>query len=163
MDRNFDVLTFSFILVAVITLNSCFSEKREENPLDLPDYFPNLKEAVGKYYFVPEKKDFSHNDYEYLNLKQGDTLFLDIKDDSTYFFNKIYFNQADSYDNLNGKLSIENNRVTINPDTSKVKITFIYPRGFKKSNKTGIYYYYILSYPTDPTEFGYYIMYKKIN
>lgn len=164
MDRNYKFLKFLFTGVVITTLVSCFGDKKEEeNIIDLPDYNPKLEEAVGKYYFTPIKDEFyNRDDYKYLDLKKGDTLFLEIKKNKTYFFNKIYFNQAENYKNLIGNLSINNGKISINPDSNIIKIKYLYPRGFKKSDKTGLYYYYALSSPTDPTEYEYYIIYKKM-
>lgn len=71
MNRNniFISLIFTFI--------SCSEKDNDNNEyiLDLPNYKPTLAEAVGKYYFVPIEDDF-RNDYKYLNLTKGDTLFL---------------------------------------------------------------------------------------
>lgn len=164
MDRNnkFLKILFTGIIFSVL-LSSCFGDKNdEENIINLPDYNPKLEEIVGKYYFVPLKDEFyNRDDYKYLNLKKGDTLFLDIKKDSTYSFNKFYFNQAQHVDNLNGKLISDKKGVTLSPNLY-IKNATIYLLGFKKSQKTGIYYYYGINSPTDPTEFEYYILYKKM-
>lgn len=145
-------------------MSSCFSDKNEEeNIIDLPNYNPKLEEIVGKYYFVPIKDEFyNRDDYKYFNLKKGDTLFLEIKKDSTYSFNKFYFNQGEHIDNLSGKLVVEKKGLDLSPNLD-VKNATIYLLGFKKSQKTGLHYYYGINSPTDPTEFEYYITYKKMN
>lgn len=163
MDRDYKFLKFLFIGVAICTLMNCFGNKEkeeEENPLDLPDYNPTLNEAIGKYYFIPIKDDF-RDDYKYFNLNKGDTLFLEISKDSTYLFNKFYFNQGEHTDNLNGKLTINKDQIALFPNLDVNNAT-IYLLGFKKSKKTGLYYYYGINSPTDRTEFEYYIMYKKM-
>lgn len=164
MDRNNKFLNFLFTGIVITLLMSCFGDKKEEeNIISLPDYSPGLEEAVGKYYFVPIKDEFSNrDDYKYFNLKKGDTLFLEIKKDSTYSFNKFYFNQGKHVDNLTGKLVADKTGINLSPNLD-VKNAIIYLLGFKKSQKTGIYYYYGINSPTDPTEFEYYITYKKMN
>jgi hypothetical protein len=149
--------------VIITTLMSCFGDKKEEeNIISLPDYKPKLEEAIGKYYFIPIKDEFyNRDDYKYFNLKKGDTLFLEIKKDSTYSFNKFYFNQGESVTNLTGKLIIDKTGVSLSP-SSDVKNATIYLLGFKKSKKLGLHYYYGINSPTDPTEFEYYITYKKV-
>ncbi|WP_334124268.1 hypothetical protein [Empedobacter brevis] len=156
MNRNniFISLIFTFI--------SC-SEKYNDNNeyiLDLPNYKPTLDEAVGKYYFVPIEDDF-RNDYKYLNLTKGDTLFLEINKDSTYLFSKFYFNQGEYINNLKGKLIVDNSNVLLSPNLD-VKNSKIYLLGFKKSEKTGLYYYYGINSPTDSTEFEYFLLFKKM-
>lgn len=142
---------------------NCFSSKEEENLLDLPNYAPRLEEVIGKYYFVPIKNEFyNRDDYKYFNLKKGDTLFLEIKKDSTFTFNKFYFNQGEHIDNLNGRLIFSKGIISLTPNLY-VKNATIYLLGFKKSQKTGMYYYYGINSPTDPTEFEYYLIYNKIN
>lgn len=173
MYRNNKFLKFLFTGVVITVLVSCFGDKKEdENIIDLPDYNPKLEEAVGKYYFIPIKDEFyNRDDYKYLGLKKGDTLFLEIKKDSTFTFNKFYYDReninsfyskARLKNNLNGKLVIGKNSISLSPSLD-VKTATIYLLGFKKSQKTGLYYYYGINSPTDPTEFEYYIMYKKIN
>ncbi|PIF44413.1 hypothetical protein CLU96_1381 [Chryseobacterium sp. 52] len=171
MDRNYKLLKFLFTYIVITVLISCFNNKEEENPLDLPNYNPTLNEAIGKYYFVPIKDEFSNrDDYKYFNLKKGDTSFLEIKKDSTYLFNRFYYNRennssfyspARQKDNLHGKLVIEKKSIGLSPNLD-VKNATIYLLGFKKSQKSGLYYYYGINSPTDPSYFEYYIMYKKI-
>jgi hypothetical protein len=165
MDRNSKFLKFLFTgIILNILMSSCFSDKNEEeNIIDLPNYNPKLEEIVGKYYFIPIKdKFYNRDDYKYFNLKKGDTLFLEIKKDSTYSFNKFYFNQGEHIDNLSRKLVVEKKGLGLSPNLD-VKNATIYLLGFKKSQKTGLYYYYGINSPTDPTEFEYYITYKKMN
>ena len=78
MDRNNKFLKILFTSVAFATLVNCIEKGNKENILDLPDYNPTMNEAIGKYYFVPIKDEF-RDDYKYFGLKNGDTLFLDIK------------------------------------------------------------------------------------
>ncbi|MDR2204852.1 MAG: hypothetical protein LBE36_01655 [Flavobacteriaceae bacterium] len=167
MDRNHNILKFAFISVATIaTLMNCLGKNDEEYILDLPNYTPTFDEAIGKYYFVPIQEDNYRDDYKYFKLKKGDTLFLEIKKDSTFFFNIFYFNQGERVDSLTRKLKVgeDNTIVSIGPPSSSYveKNATIYLSGFKKSHKTGLYYYYGINSPTDATEFEYYIVYKKI-
>lgn len=163
MDRNSDFLNIGFVGVLMILLVSCLSDQNDkENILNIQDYNPNLKEAVGKYYFVPIKDEFlKRDDYKYLKLKKGDTLFLEIKKDSTYTFNKFYYNQGNHINNLTGKLIRKESAISFSPNLD-INDATIYLIGFKKSKKTGLYFYYGINGPTDPTEFEYYISYKKL-
>src|SRR5690606_10187902 len=136
--------------------------EKKEYILDFPNYQPTLEQAVGKYYFVPIVKGY-RDDYKYLNLNQGDTLFLEINKDSTYLFNKFYYNQGKVIDSLLGKVhKIGENTVAVSP-SSTVKNARIYLSGFKKSPQTGLHYYYGINSPTDSTEFEYYIIFKKLS
>lgn len=147
--------------VTFVTLISCFGGKQEEFLFDLPDYFPTLNETVGKYYFVPKKDDYL-DDYKYLKLKKGDTLFLEINKDSTFIFNRFYFNDAKFQKKILGKLEINDSKIIINPEKS-VPECKIFLSGFKKSKKTNdLYYYYGINQPNDNTDFEYYLIYKKI-
>ncbi|MFC6269587.1 hypothetical protein [Frigoriflavimonas asaccharolytica] len=162
MDRNNKFLKFIFTSVALIALVHCIGGNEKEAIFALPDYGPTLNEAIGKYYFVPKKDEFyNRDDYKYLNLKKGDTLFLEIKKDSTYFFNKFYFNQGELKNNLSGKIKVGKNSFGLSPNL-EIKNANIYMLGFKKSKETGLYYYYGINSPTDGTEFEYYILYKKM-
>lgn len=171
MDRNIKLLKFIFISVAFATLMNCFGKDDKEYLLDLPNYNPTLEEATGKYYFVPIKDEFSNrDDYKYLNLKRGDTLFLEINKDSTYSFNKFYYDRENNgafyskarlKTNLTGKLVIGKSSIGLSPNLD-IKDATIFLLGFKKSQKTGLHYYYGINSPTDPTEFEYFMIYRKM-
>ncbi|MFD2908532.1 hypothetical protein ACFSX9_07260 [Flavobacterium ardleyense] len=142
------------IIVFTIFIN-CLEKDTQESILDLQDYKPTLAEAVGRFYFVPIKDEF-RDDYKYFGLKNGDTLFLEIKKDSNFTFNKFYYNRANNgvfYDkarlknNLTGKLEIGNNSISISKNLN-ITDSQIFFSGFKKSEKTGLYYYYAINSPT---------------
>lgn len=160
MNGNYNILRFFLVLVVSLIFFGCRNNKEQENPLDLADYKPSINEAVGTYYFVPIKDEF-RDDYKYLNLNKGDTLFLEIKKDLTYNFNKFYFNQGESVNNLSGNLVLDRNNIIVDP-SKKIKNAIIYLSGFKKSQKNDLYYYYGINTPTDKTYFEYYIIYKKL-
>jgi len=161
MDRNNNILIFFSCLSMFMFFTSCTASDKEY-VLDLPDYNPKFEEIIGKYYFVPIKDELSNrDDYKYLGLKRGDSLFLEIKKDSSYHFNKFYYNQGKNFNELHGKIDVTKNSISISPQTV-VKDAKIYIKGFKKSLKTGMYYYYGINSPTDATEFEYYILYKKM-
>lgn len=166
MSRNHNLLIVSFISIALVMLVGCFKEEEH-----FSDYYPTLEEAVGRYYFVPEKEEVGRDDYKYFNLKKGDTLFLEIKKDSTYVFNKFYYGREVNH-NFYGKSGLKNNvtgKVIKNKENGgvfprlNVKELFISFQGFKKSDKTGaVSYYYTINSPTDASEYEYYIFYKKM-
>lgn len=111
----------------IFTFISCSEKDNDNNEyiLDLPNYKPTLDEAVGKYYFVPIEDDF-RNDYKYLNLTKGDTLSLEINKDSTYLFNKFYFNQGEYINNIKGKLIVDNSNIFLSPNLDVKNSKFIY-------------------------------------
>jgi hypothetical protein len=172
MDRYRKFLKILFIGAITNFVASCIGDNKEdENILDLPDYNPKFEEVVGKYYFIPIKdENYNRDDYKYLNLKKGDTLFLEIKEDSTYSFNKFYYDRENNNSfyskarqkkNLSGKLIVRKNSISLSPNLN-VKNATIYLLGFKKSEKTGLYYYYAINSPTDASFFEYYLLYKKM-
>lgn len=138
---------------------NCLGNEDYEYVLDLPNYNPTLKEVVGEYYFIPIKDEF-RDDYKYFNLKKGDTLFLEIKKDSTYFFNSFYYNQGKRIDNLTGKFIVNKKKISIIPDIT-INERKLYITGFKNSKKTGLYFFNAINNPTDSSDYEYYITYKK--
>lgn len=161
MARNNSILKNLLINSALLFLICCSGEKKEYI-INLPDYSPKFNESLGKYYFLPVKDEF-RDDYKYLKLKEGDTLFLEIKKDSTYTFNKFFYNQAELKSNIDGKVIVNNNgEIVISPQLS-VKDARIYLWGFKKSEDNGLYFYYGINSPTDPSEYEYFILFKKMN
>ncbi|MDR6371301.1 hypothetical protein J2795_002912 [Chryseobacterium bernardetii] len=116
MHRNNKLLKFLFIGLVITVLMSCFGDKKEEeNIISLPDYKPKLEEVIGKYYFIPIKDEFyNRDDYKYFNLNKGDA--SRDKKDSTYSFNKFYFNQGESVTNLTGKLIIDKTGIRLSPE-----------------------------------------------
>lgn len=160
MDRNNKFLNSIFISILFSLFINCSEKDDNEYILDLPDYKPTLNEAVGRYYFIPIKDEF-RDDYKYFNLNVGDTLFLEIYKDSTYLFNKFYYNQGSSTDYLKGKVLPTDSKIILSPNLD-VKNSTIYLLGFKKSEKTGLYYYYGINSPTDPSFFEYFLLFKKI-
>lgn len=63
---------------------------------------------------------------------------------------------------MKGKLKIKDSFIELSPNLDIKNLT-IHLKGFKNSQKTGLYYYCGINNPTDPTEFEYYLVYKKIN
>lgn len=148
------------IISLVLTFNGC--NKIEEYPDNLPDYHIPLNEAVGKYiYVLHTDKTYRRDDYKYLNLRKGDTLKLEIKDDSSFIFNYFYHDKAIKTRNFIGKF-------TVGP-TKDILVFKNYPdgsqyiggtSGFKKGQDT--YFYLRLKSPTDNSEYEYNLYYKKV-
>lgn len=161
MARNNNILKALLINSGLLLTLACCSEEKKEYLINLPDYSPTLHESIGKYYFLPVKDEF-RDDYKYLKLKKGDTVFLEIKKDSTYTFNKFFYNQAYSENNIGGKVVIDKNgKIVISPQLV-LKNARIYLWGFKKTEKNRLYFYYGINSPTDPTEYEYFILFKKM-
>ncbi|MEC5158882.1 hypothetical protein [Chryseobacterium sp. MP_3.2] len=172
MDRNSNILKIIFFVFAI---NICFlafklfsfiissSNNQNEYPDALPDYYIPLKEAVGRYIYIPYKnKEYGIDDYKYLNLKKGDTLTLEIKADSTFIFNYFYHDKAIKSKNFKDKF-------TTYPSYKNILILKKYPdssqyhggtSGFKKGEKT--YFYLRLKSPNDDSEYEYNLYYEKI-
>lgn len=132
-------------------------------PDDLPDYYIPLKEAAVEYVYIPyQNTEYGIDDYRYLNLKQGDTLKLKIKSDSTFVFDYFYHARAIKTENFAGKF-------TTYPTHKNILIFKNYPdgsqyiggtSGFKKGEKT--YFYLRLKSPTDNSEYEYPLYYEKV-
>ena len=159
MDRNNKLLKLLFIIVTITTLVNCLGKEENESILDLQNYSPNLQEVVGKYYFKPIKNEF-RDDYKYFNLKEGDTLYLEIKKDSSYHFNKFYYNQGKRIDELTGKLKLQDSKLSIIPNIESNERK-LYIMGFKNSKETGLYFFNAINSPTDSSDYEYYLIYKK--
>lgn len=159
MARNNNLL--KTLLLGMLSFLICCSEEKKEYIINLPDYHPTFHESIGKYYFIPIKDEF-RDDYGYLKLKKGDTVFLEIKKDSTYTFNKFFYNQAKLKNSVKGKVIIDKNGKSIISPQLNLKDARIYLWGFKKSKKNKLYFFYGINNPTDPTEYEYFIFFKKM-
>ena len=148
MDGNNKFLKLLFISVAFRTLMNCFNDKKNEddNIYESETKYLNLSNAEGKYFFVPKKYDYI-DEYKLFGLKKGDTVFLDIKKDSSFVFNYFYYNkqygkiQLSRIKNYAGKV-----KKSYNPtDEDKIQIPFpndvFDVQGFLLSKKDTIFYY----------------------
>ena len=128
MDRNSKFLKFLLVIFAFATFISCFKNKKSEddNIYDSDTKYLSLSKAEGKYFFVPKKYDYI-DEYKIFDLKKGDTIFLEIKKDSTFAFNHFYYNkqyekiQMSSIENYSGKVKTSNDTT----DKDKIKIPFL--------------------------------------
>lgn len=113
MDRNGNLLKLLFTSIAFATLVNCLNKKKGEDDTiyDSDTKYLSLSAAVGTYYFIPSAKDNEYPNYKTFNLKKGDTIKLEIKSDSSFLFNHLYYNkefgniQISSIDNYIGKIT----------------------------------------------------------
>lgn len=158
MERSYSVL---ILIIIVSTFIGC--SNIEEYPDELPDYHISLNEAVGDYIYIPQQNiEYSRNDFKYLNLRKGDTLKLEIKNDSTFIFNYFYHDKAIKTKNFTDKF-------TVYPTEKNILIFKRYPdgsqyiggtSGFKKGKK--VYFYIRLKSPDDNSDYGYTLYYQKM-
>lgn len=137
------ILIFIIMLLSIILLifNNCSEKKKiqEENIYDLEKSNLDLNKIIGKYIFIPTIKEQSgkiFDDYKDFQLEKGDTLVLEIKKDSTFYFNHFYYDSIKKIDNYSGKLNIDIYISIPFPEEAKFA-----GQGFIISKKNKIYYY----------------------
>lgn len=166
MDRNNKLLKFIFISVAFATLMNCFNEKKEDDSIyDSDTKYLDLSKAEGKYYFIPNNNEYV-DEYKLFNLKRGDTIFLEIKSDSSFIFNHFYYNkrygsiELNKIDNYKGNVKKSNN----SNNENKIQIPFpndtFDVQGFLLSKKDTIFYYRLST--EKYSNYAYRIIFKKM-
>ncbi|MFC6269586.1 hypothetical protein [Frigoriflavimonas asaccharolytica] len=141
MDANNHLLKKSlYIIVILFGFNCCNDKKIKEdiNIYDTESKFLTLNNAKGKYYFVPSLSDNQNPNYKTFSLKKGDTLYFEIKSDSTFIYNYFYHDRMRRIDNYKGKIIknlVDKNKIFIPFPNGSFDV-----QGFLTTNKDTIFY-----------------------